>query len=128
MAIRKQEKVILDGWFSEATWMRNQKSVKELRIESLLRMKNRSVLKNQSSETWLEKYWALEHIGIMSQKDKKLTTLLEEEAMNQHRAKTVFSNGHYTTGLIRHPHPCRIEEYGSSIKQENGSKTIIQLN
>lgn len=49
-----------------------------------------------------EKYWELEHIGILP-KEPRLMNRLELEAIKQYSEKTRMVNGKYETGLIFHP-------------------------
>ena len=47
-------------------------------------------------------HWDLEHVGILPEEEAKLRPL-EEEALKQHKLKTVFVDGRYETGLLKHP-------------------------
>ncbi|XP_074659591.1 uncharacterized protein LOC141912264 [Tubulanus polymorphus] len=49
------------------------------------------------------KHWELERIGILPRGISSKFTILETDALKQHEEKTVFKDGRYETGLLKHP-------------------------
>ncbi|XP_064622592.1 uncharacterized protein LOC135484832 [Lineus longissimus] len=49
------------------------------------------------------RHWDLEHLGILPNEVKHQATELETDALQQHLDNTKLVDGHYVTGLIRHP-------------------------
>ena len=48
------------------------------------------------------RYWEIEHIGILPDESKQPSEL-EKSAIEQHASLTSKTDGHYETGLLRHP-------------------------